>query len=117
MLNSKTDGILLSSPTVIHLSAGESVHFDTNNKIVLSSGEIYLISKSAKEQAVLGNQLVSLLETLIQTIRGIQTAFAGATNGGGGVPSLNTSAGSLGTAADGMEAQLKKILSNKVKLQ
>lgn len=116
ILNSRTDSVLISSPEVIHLSTGGSIHLDTNNKIVLSSGELYLISRNATEPAVLGNKLESLLKTLIQTIRTLQTALAGASNGGGGVPSLNGAAGNLGTAANTMETQLKDILSNKVKL-
>lgn len=117
ILNSKEGGVLISSPNIIHLSAGDSIHFDSNDKIVLSSGELYLIDRNASEQAVLGNQLVSLIETLIQTLKGIETAFRGAANGGGGVPTLNNYSQNINTSVSRMETQLSKILSNKVKLK
>lgn len=121
VLNSKSDGILLSSPNVIHLSAGESINLDTSQRIVLSSNQVYLADRNASQRAVLGDALVLELQKLIPALEGLAKACTVASAGPFPVPSLV----SIGPAVESALKEFKKslqgnspkILSDKIKLQ
>lgn len=121
ILNSKSDGVLISSPNVIHLSAGSSVNLDCGDKIVLSTGEVYLIDRNADERAVLGDALILELKKLIPALEGLAKACTVASAGPFPVASLV----SIGPSVDGALKEFKKaivgnnpkILSKKVKLK
>lgn len=121
LLNAKTDGILLSSTNVIHLSAGSSVNLDCADKIVLSSGKVFLVDRNASERAVLGEALVLELKKLLPALSGLAKACSVASAGPFPVPSLISIGPALDTAVNDLTTALNgpnpKILSNKVKLQ
>lgn len=121
VLNAKQDGILLSSPNAIHLSAGSSVNLDCGNNIVLSTKEIYLIDKEAKERAVLGDELVLQLQRLLPALEGLANACTTAAAGPFPVPSLISAGPPLLTAVQNFKAAVNgsnpQILSKKVKLK
>lgn len=121
VLNSKTDGIILSSPEIIHLSTGDSIHMDCSKQIVLSTSKIYLIDRNANERAVLGDTLVLELQKLLPALRGLAAACSVASAGPFPIPVLINIGPSLQTAVDGLQKALNgnnpKILSKKVKLQ
>jgi hypothetical protein len=73
VLNSSEDHILLYSNKSINLSAYSSINFDTNGDIILESSKVYLGSKDATEQVVLGNTLKTQLDTLITALNTFAT--------------------------------------------
>jgi len=121
LINAKSDGILLSSTNVIHLSAGSSVNLDCGDKIVMSTKEVYLVDRNAKERAVLGDTLILELKKLLPALSGLAKACTVASAGPFPVPSLINIGPSLDTAVKDLTTALKgpnpKILSNKVKLK
>lgn len=121
ILNSKSDGILLSSPNTIHLSAGSSVNLDCGDKIVLSTGEVYLTDRNADQRAVLGDALVLELQKLLPALEGLAKACAVASAGPFPVPSLVSIGPSVSSALLEFKKALAghnpKILSKKVKLK
>lgn len=121
VLNAKQDSILLSSPNIIHLSAGNSVHLDCNDKIVLSTGKIYLIDRSASERAVLGDSLLLELQSLLPALEGLAQACTNAAAGPFPVASLILAGPVLKEALKKFKKALigndPTILSNKVRLQ
>ena len=121
ILNAKSDGVLISSPTSVHLSAGNSINLDSSQRIVLASGEINLVSRNATQRAVLGDELVFHLQNLIPVLEGLAKACSTASAGPFPVPSLISAGPALETALGQFKKALNgknpKILSNKVKLQ
>lgn len=121
VLNAKSDGVLVSSPNTIHLSAGTSVNLDCADKIVLSTKEVYLVDRNASERAVLGDALVLELKKLLPALKAVATAMTSAAAGPFPVPTLISVGPVLETAVNDLQAALNgsnpKILSKKVKLQ
>jgi len=118
VLNANEDTILISAPNVIHLSTGEAIHLNSSSKIILSTGEIYLTSRQADKSAVLGEELVSLIENgIIPALKSLSVACGNAFNEGGPIVSLIGVSSTLETNISTLESNLKKILSKKVKLQ
>jgi len=121
VLNSNKDGIILSSPEVIHLSTGESIHMDCAQNIVLASSKVFLTSRNAEERAVLGDALVLELRKLLPALKGLAMACGVASAGPYPIPVLINAGPTLETAVNDLQAVLNspspKILSNKVKLQ
>jgi hypothetical protein len=62
------DHILFSSKKSINLNAYESINLDTPGDVILESSKVYLGSKDATEQVVLGNTLKTQLDTLITAL-------------------------------------------------
>ena len=121
ILNSQTDGVLVSSPNVIHLSAGNSIHLDSSSKIVLSSGEIYLVDRNAEERAVLGDQLVLRLKLFLEVLEGVGMALTNANSNGIAISSLNNIGPNLTEVVKdfklAIEGDNPKILSKNVRLK
>ena len=121
ILNAKEDSILLSSPNVIHFSAGDSLHIDTANKVIMSTQEVLLVDRFADQRAVLGDELVFELNKLIPVLEGLAKACTSATAGPFPVatligigPALEASIKDFKKALAGKNP---KVLSTKVKLK
>lgn len=121
IFNAKEDSILLSSPNVIHLSTGDSINMDTNNRIVMSAQQLYLVDRNADQRAVLGDELVFELNKLIPALEGLAKACTNASAGPypilgliGIGPALDQSIKDFKKA---MAGKNPKILSNRVKLK
>jgi len=121
VLNAKNEGMLLSSSEVIHLSSGYSINLDCSNKIVLSTGKLYLISRNAEERVVLGKALVRELNKLISALDVIASACTAAVAGPFPVPALIQAGPVLKNALADMKTSLKgkdpKILSKKIYIE
>ena len=121
ILNAKQDGILLSSPNVIHLSSGDSINLDCSSNIVLSSDTVYLTSRYADERAVLGDALLLELQKLVPALQAVAQACTNAAAGPFPVASLITAGPVLDSAVKEFKKALQgrnpKILSKKVKLK
>jgi len=97
IFNSGTDHILLSSAKSINLNSQESVNIDTKD-FIIQSNKIYLGSNKATEPLMLGNQTVTLLKDLINTLDVFFTIMQTATtsptspNSPATLPTLNQSA-------------------------
>jgi hypothetical protein len=108
-LNSSTDHILLSSYKSINLSAYKSINLDTPNDIILESSKVYLGSKDATEQVVLGNTLKSQLDTLITAL----DTFAGACQSAV-VATPGTQIVAIATAATILRSTLTKVNTSNI---
>ncbi len=121
VLNSNKDSIILSSPEVIHLSTGNSIHMDCSQNIILASSKVFLTSRNANERAVLGDALVLELRKLLPALKGLAVACGVASAGPYAIPVLINAGPTLETAVNDLQAVLDspnpKILSKKVKLQ
>ena len=121
ILNAKQDGVLISAPNVVHLSAGDSINLDSSGRIVLATGEVNLIDRNATERAVLGDELVFQLQRLIPVLEGLATACSSAAAGPFPVASLISIGPALSTALGEFKAALNgknpKILFDRVKLK
>lgn len=108
-LNSSTDHILLSSYKSINLNAYNSINLDTPNDIILESSKVYLGSKDATEQVVLGNTLKTQLDTLITAL----DTFAGACQSAI-VATPGTQIAAIATAATILRSTLTKVNTSNI---
>lgn len=119
VFNTTQDHLLLSSQKSIGFTAVESINFDTTNDIILQAGDVYLGSKTATEQVLLGNTTVQLLNTLISELIKLTNALAIQTNPGPilGTPLVptNTQAALTNITLLNLQAQLNTLLSNSVR--
>ena len=117
VFNTTQDHLLLSSQKSIGFTAIESINFDTTNDIILQAGEVYLGSKSATEQILLGNTTVQLLNTLISELVKLTNILSLQVGVPPGVPlaPTNTQAALTNTTLLNLQAQLNTLLSNSVK--
>jgi hypothetical protein len=109
VFNTTEDHLLLSSAKSISLSSTSTVNIDASD-LVIQTGKIYLGSKNADEQLVLGNTAVSKLEEIVDVLKTLLDACRTAGNSGGPIPQLNGSADILITRLNALD--LKSILSN-----
>lgn len=108
VFNSVTDHILLASARTINLNSQEGINFDTTANIILQGGRVNLGSYSAQESVLLGDTLVSQLETLIDILTKLLVASSTAANSGGPVVPLATEAPKLLTQLKALNLQLAK---------
>ena len=117
VFNTTQDHLLLSSQKSISFTAVESINFDTTNNIILQAGDVYLGSKTATEQVLLGNTTVQLLNTLISELVKLTNSLSiqvGVPPGAPLVPT-NTTAALTNTTLLNLQAQLNTLLSNSVR--
>lgn len=68
ILNSKKDGILISSPNYISLSSENEIGLTSKNKIVLYSPEIKLGDKEANQSLILGDRYMEQFKQLLSSL-------------------------------------------------
>lgn len=119
-LNAKSEGVLISSPKVIHLSSGDGIHLDTQNQLVLSANEVYIADRSASERVVLGDKLVDELRALTSALSSLAFACEIAAVKREPIIALNLTGTGLKEACNDFQKALEgnnpKILSNRVKV-
>ena len=119
-LNARSEGVLVSSPSIIHLSAGDSIHLDSADKAVISASEIYLISRNSKERVILGDTFIREFSFLLENLKGLAEACEVASVDGAPIIALQAVGGSLKTVLNEFLATLDgdnpKVLSKKVKI-
>lgn len=120
VFNAKEDAILLKSKQSIGLS-GESVNLDANSYMCFDSSKIFIgrrartATESVRQGAVLGKQLETWLETLLNTLETISSAMTSASAvGAGPVIQLNTVGPVLKSTVGTLKSQLKTFQSKKV---
>jgi hypothetical protein len=109
VFNTTEDHLLLSSVKSISLSSLSSVNLDAS-EVIMQTGNIYLGSKNANEQLVLGNTAVAQLEEIVDILKTLLNACKLAANSGGPVASLKGVADGLTTRLNSIN--LKAMLSN-----
>lgn len=109
VFNTTEDHLLLSSVKSISLSSLLSVNLDAS-EVIMQTGKIYLGSKNANEQLVLGNTAVAQLEEIVDILKTLLNACKLAANSGGPVASLKGVADTLTTRLNSIN--LKAMLSN-----
>jgi hypothetical protein len=116
VFNTTQDHLLLSSQKSIGFTAVESINFDTTNDIILQAGGVYLGSKNATEQVLLGNTTVQLLNTLIgELIKLTNTLATAQVVNFGPLATVNGQAAVINTTLLNLQAQLDTLLSNSVR--
>jgi hypothetical protein len=109
VFNTTEDHLLLSSAKSISLSSLSSVNLDAS-EVIMQTSKIYLGSKNANEQLVLGNTAVAQLEEIVDILKILLNACKLAANSGGPVASLKGVADTLTTRLNSIN--LKAMLSN-----
>ena len=109
VFNTTEDHLLLSSAKSISLSSLSSVNLDAS-EVIMQTGNIYLGSKNANEQLVLGNTAVAQLEEIVDILKTLLNACKLAANSGGPIASLKGVADGLTTRLNSIN--LKAMLSN-----
>ena len=116
ILNTTQDHLLLSSQKSIGFTAIESINFDTTGPVTLQAGSVYLGSKNATEQILLGNTTVNLLNNLIgELIKLTNTLAIAQVTGFGPLATVNGQAAIINTTLLNLQAQLNTLLSNSVR--
>lgn len=118
VFNAKQDSILLSAKESIGLNA-KTINLDAADYFCIDSSKIYLGKKArtslGSEPVVLGAQLQSWLETLLDTLENVGTAMSTASAiSGGPVTQLVTTGPELKAVAKALKAQMKQFQSKKV---
>jgi len=110
MFNAKSDSILLSSFDSISLNSINSLNVDTP-KTIISSKEIFLGDKNAKESVILGDKFLGDLQKLLLSLISLSTALA--TPIGTGVPFVPNAA----IPAPAIDTQIKaQNMLNKIEI-
>jgi hypothetical protein len=109
VFNTTEDHLLLSSVKSISLSSLSSVNLDAS-EVIMQTSKIYLGSKNANEQLVLGNTAVAQLEEIVDILKTLLNACKLAANSGGPVASLKGVADTLTVRLNSIN--LKAMLSN-----
>lgn len=116
-INSKKDSILLFAKESISFSAAGSIHFNSDDNLIINSPKIYLgleTDVDKPEPAIKGQHLYDLLSYLISALTDLGTGLNYATDSKGrGIPSITTSGDNLITDALELSAKLEKIRSEK----
>jgi len=109
IFNTTEDHLLLTSTKSISLSSLSNVNIDAS-EVIMQTNKIYLGSKNANEQLVLGNTAVAQLEEIVDILKTLLNACKLAANSGGPVASLKGVADALTTRLNSIN--LKAMLSN-----
>jgi hypothetical protein len=117
-LNAKEDSAFISAKESIGLNA-RTVNLDATDYFCVDSKKIYLGKKartsSGNEPVILGTQLQSWLETLLDTLENVGSAMSTATAvSGGPVTNLVTTGPELRAVARSLKAQITQFQSKKV---
>jgi hypothetical protein len=116
IFNTTQDHLLLSSQKSIGFTAVESINFDTTGPVTLQAGKVYLGSKNATEQVLLGNTTVQLLDTLIgELIKLTNTLATAQVVNFGPLATVNGQSAVINTTLLNLQAQLDTLLSNSVR--
>ena len=116
--NAKEDSIFLSAKESVGINA-RTLNLDATDYFCVDSKKIYLGKKArtslGSEPVVLGTQLQSWLETLLDTLENVGTAMSTASAvSGGPVTQLVTTGPELKAVAKALKAQMKQFQSKKV---
>jgi hypothetical protein len=116
--NAKEDSIFLSAKESVGINA-RTLNLDATDYFCVDSKKIYLGKKArtslGNEPVVLGTQLQSWLETLLDTLENVGTAMSTATAvSGGPVTQLITTGPELKAVVRALKAQMKQFQSKKV---
>lgn len=109
VFNTTQDHLLLSSTKSINLNSLSTLNVDAS-EVIMQTGKIYLGSKNANEQLVLGNTAVAQLEEIVDILKTLLNACKLAANSGGPVASLKGVADTLTVRLNSIN--LKAMLSN-----
>jgi hypothetical protein len=112
-LNSKDDSVFIFSKNAIGLSSAGTINFDSDDKMIINSPQIYL-GLEAKEPLVKGEALESLLSDLLDSLNelGAKLMYAQDSNGAF-ITSVTTSGRSLQRSVKRIKSSLSSIKSSK----
>ena len=112
VLNAKQDAVLIFAKKTIGFSSAGSIHFNSDDVIIMNSPKIYL-GLDAKENLVKGQKLKKYLSDLNSVLIKVATSLSTATGLPTGVPmlQLNTSGQELLRVTQELQSQIDQILS------
>ena len=112
-LNSKDDSIFLFAKNAIGLSSTGTINFDSEDKMIINSPQIYL-GLDAKEPLVKGEQLSLLLDDLLLGLEDLSKQLSQAQDSNGiFITSIVTAGTSLKGSIERVKSQVKGIKSTK----
>lgn len=113
ILNSKDDSVFIFGKNAIGLSSAGTINFDSDDKMIINSPEIYL-GLDAKEPLVKGEQLSLLLDELFQSLTDLSEQLSQAQDSNGVfITSIVTAGTSLKGSIERVKSQVKGIKSTK----
>ncbi len=112
VLNAKDDAVLIFSKKTIGFSSAGSIHFNSDDVMIMNSPKIYL-GLDAKENLVKGQKLKKYLSDLNSVLIKVATSLSTSTGLPTGVPmlQLNTAGQELLRVAQDLQSQIDQILS------
>lgn len=112
VFNAKDDAVLIFAKKTIGFSSAGSIHFNSDDMMVVNSPKIYL-GLDAKENLVKGKKLKKYLSDLNSVLIKVATALSTATGLPPAVPmlQLNTSGQELLRVTQDLQSQIDQILS------
>lgn len=121
IINSKKENVLLFAQNNIELYTKNTISLDADDKVVINSPTILLGlngSSVPEEPALLGNETIILLNSLLTSLSSFSTICSSALNGSKGSPitQLNTAARGLKESVDNLIPKLQNIKSQKVRV-
>ena len=118
VFNAKTDSILLLSEKPIHLASDTSINMDANEQIVLNCKKVIMGSVQNTEPAVMGEELMTNLTTLISALSSVADALTTHTTILGPAPALTAIGPVLKSACEIVQGSIDResMLSNKVEI-
>ena len=116
-INSKKDSILLFAKESISFSAAGSIHFNSDDNLIINSPKIYLgleTDVDKPEPAIRGQHLYDLLNYLTAALMDLGEGLSYATDSNGiGIPSVSVSGESLMADSLQLTNLLEKIKSER----
>ena len=111
VFNAKDDAVLIFAKKTIGFSSAGSIHFNSDDMMVVNSPKIYL-GLDAKENLVKGKKLKKYLSDLNSVLIKVATALSTATGLPPAVPmlQLNTSGQELLRVTQDLQSQIDQIL-------
>jgi len=118
VFNAKTDSILLLSEKSIHLASDTSINMDTNEQIVLNCKKVIIGSVQNTEPAVMGEELMTNLTTLMSALSAVADALTTHTTILGPAPALTAVGPLLKSACEIIQKSIdgESMLSNKIEI-
>ena len=112
-LNSKDDSVFLFGKKAIGLSSAGTINFDSDDKMVINSPQIYL-GLEAKEPLVKGEHLALLLEDLLLSLEDLSNQLSQAQDSNGVfITSVVVAGKTLKGSVGRVKSQIKGIKSTK----
>lgn len=118
VLNAKDDSIILTTPNVIQLSGNESVNINGNKQVTVAANNVYLGTRQADQQLILGNKFMGDFKQLLELLQDVSNTLSllvGVPPGAPLNPNLTLQATNLASKCAVLSSNLNSYLSTTTK--